>query len=1085
MPTVKATFSADISQFRQSLAQATTAVTAFDRTTGQVNTSLKRFGNEFSGANIQRQAETIAKAVADIGGASRLTESEIKRASATMTEALAKYKALGTEAPASVRNLANELKTLGTVSEKTSSALSGIGQSLLNGIGIGAGINIAQSVGAGLRELVSLGAQLSPIRTAFDNLSGGAVQAERKIEDMRGATRGLVSDFDLMQAANKGALLGLDAMGIDMSELALVATRLGRAMGQDASKSVDDLTTALSRQSPQILDNLGIKVSLTDANEKYARSIGKSADALTDEEKKLAFASAAMDAARAKAASLGETSLTTADQVARIGTSLENVVARIGAFGNESGVLSGAMGVLAGRIEETIALFDTMTERLADALPLVGQLSNAFGGLGGVLDATVAPGLKAINLSLEGTIRTLDKVRALREWLSGTLGDVQLPQAAGRDRQLGGGTFGQGARAQAWLADEEKRMQAAYIADQDAALRKIAEGAKTATDAADKLRAALDKLTGRDIIANAVTLATQIEKVGAQNIPTENVEGLAKQLMHARMMAQQLGRAIAEDVTRALNELAIPSKRIAGIESLLNINTIGYQSRDAIAGSQQRTGSNAGFGGLINSTNPTADMLIGLAPALTSGTVKVTQATKAWRTELQGVSQAFANLAQIAGPSFGGAARGIGLFVASLDAAEQLVTSIGKTISKTFDFGKSKTGQNIAAGLAAGLQGWQIGTDSGLSPGRAALAGGASGAAAGIPLAAATGGVSVAVGAIVGAASSYFGAQKAESELRRAKDLQAEILVAQYGSLDALLETVGQLGLSQQTFLERFYGEPKEFAKGVNDLSNALTREQKEAEKLAKSLTEVARVQGVLSRDQMTAITTVRPGGPAAGAVVEFARQQRGQAEAGIAQAIAALNAATVGGTKNLEQFDSTIGAVTGSLSALFGAAIKDGESAVSVLKRLAEPIKTLSELLKGGGLSGGAGFEQLRVLSEIASGADTGPLVEMASGLGSALAGLANTGLLSPDLFGDLANGIGDAYKQLELLGKGGLEAARLMQPGLQAIWQMIQDQPSRSRSRTGQASVRAMTMAALMATATRPRRLRAAALSRGRRRR
>jgi hypothetical protein len=116
----------------------------------------------------------------------------------------------------------------------------------------------------------------------------------------------------------------------------------------------------------------------------------------------------------------------------------------------------------------------------------------------------------------------------------------------------------------------------------------------------------------------------------------------------------------------------------------------------------------------------------------------------------------------------------------------------------------------------------------------------------------------------------------------------------------------------------------------------------------------------------------------------------------------------------------------------------------VSVLRRLAEPIKTLSELLKGGGLSGGAGFEQLRALSEIATGADTGPLVEMASGLGSALAGLANTGLLSPELFGDLANGIGEAYKQLELLGKGGMEAARLMQPGLQAIWQMTQDNPA-----------------------------------------
>ena len=54
-----------------------TAVTAFDQTSGQVNSRLKTFGNQFSGARIQREAETLARAIGDIGGASKLTESEI------------------------------------------------------------------------------------------------------------------------------------------------------------------------------------------------------------------------------------------------------------------------------------------------------------------------------------------------------------------------------------------------------------------------------------------------------------------------------------------------------------------------------------------------------------------------------------------------------------------------------------------------------------------------------------------------------------------------------------------------------------------------------------------------------------------------------------------------------------------------------------------------------------------------------------------------------------------------------------------------------------------------------------------------
>ena len=48
-------------------------------------------------------------------------------------------------------------------------------------------------------------------------------------------------------------------------------------MGQDATKSLDDLITALGRSSPMILDNLGLSVKLGEANEKYAQKLGKTA----------------------------------------------------------------------------------------------------------------------------------------------------------------------------------------------------------------------------------------------------------------------------------------------------------------------------------------------------------------------------------------------------------------------------------------------------------------------------------------------------------------------------------------------------------------------------------------------------------------------------------------------------------------------------------------------------------------------------------------------------------------------------------------------------------------------------------------
>src|SRR4030095_13031255 len=98
----------------------------------------------------------------------------------------------------------------------------------------------------------------------------------------------------------------LPVTSASMGELAKTATVLGKAMGQDATKSLDDLITALGRSSPLILDNLGLTVKVGEANEEHAAKLGTSSSELTEAEKKLAFCQAAMEAARRKVAELGD-----------------------------------------------------------------------------------------------------------------------------------------------------------------------------------------------------------------------------------------------------------------------------------------------------------------------------------------------------------------------------------------------------------------------------------------------------------------------------------------------------------------------------------------------------------------------------------------------------------------------------------------------------------------------------------------------------------------------------------------------------------------------------------------------------------
>lgn len=83
---------------------------------------------------------------------------------------------------------------------------------------------------------------------------------EKALQSFRKASQGMVSDFDLMQTANRAALLGVtDDVG-KLSQLMVTARLRGREMGLDMTQAFNDIVTGIGRGSPLILDNLGIKI---------------------------------------------------------------------------------------------------------------------------------------------------------------------------------------------------------------------------------------------------------------------------------------------------------------------------------------------------------------------------------------------------------------------------------------------------------------------------------------------------------------------------------------------------------------------------------------------------------------------------------------------------------------------------------------------------------------------------------------------------------------------------------------------------------------------------------------------------------
>jgi hypothetical protein len=110
-----------------------------------------------------------------------------------------------------------------------------------------------------------------------------------QLDEVRVATLGLVDDMELARIAVEANRFEVAKSEGAMAMLAEAGTKLGLSVGKDAAQSVGDLSLALARASPLILDNLGIQLKLSEAQSIYAAAHDKTVTSLTEQERAEAF----------------------------------------------------------------------------------------------------------------------------------------------------------------------------------------------------------------------------------------------------------------------------------------------------------------------------------------------------------------------------------------------------------------------------------------------------------------------------------------------------------------------------------------------------------------------------------------------------------------------------------------------------------------------------------------------------------------------------------------------------------------------------------------------------------------------------
>lgn len=194
--------------------------------------------------------------------------------------------------------------------------LSGFGGAVLQGVGLGTGIGLVsqgiQEIKQFIQESSRLAAETEGVSIAFARLNRPDL-----LNNLRDATRGTVSDLELMKSAVQFSNFGLP---VEKLSTALEFARIrAKETGQSVDFLVQSITTGIGRQSPLILDNLGIN----------ARRVREEFQRTGD------FAQAAFNIIQEESRKAGNDLTSFAEKQARINAQIENAQAGFGKFFNQ------------------------------------------------------------------------------------------------------------------------------------------------------------------------------------------------------------------------------------------------------------------------------------------------------------------------------------------------------------------------------------------------------------------------------------------------------------------------------------------------------------------------------------------------------------------------------------------------------------------------------------------------------------------------------------------------------------------------------------------------------------------------------
>jgi len=421
-------------------------------------------------------------------------------------------------------------------------------------------------------------AKIEQISRAFGSMARAIGQdGESVIASIDRLAGGTINKLDLLTSASRAALFKLP---IDkMDELMQIARASATATGESVKYMFDSIVLGIARGSPKILDNLGILIDATKANQDYAESIGKSADELTAAEQTQATMNAVLKAGKEILEGVGDVGqeVTDAQRWDVLTAAVANLKAELG-----EGLLPA--------FRETTKQATKLVDKLTEMARLNRILSEIYQGT-----ATLKDELFAVNTQLEEYNLTIEKSGAaaemMQQMLGGEIEALRNRKAALEDlikRQEYQAALEEDikARRRKALQDEIDRATELqeYLKEVQEAYAKTKEGQREALEAAiahweGHLKTA--KVTAPEIIAIIAALKKDLADMDVTGEGKDPWSERVKSMNAATEAALEYYNLRQEALLVAERERAAIAAELAARESLLDLGATALEAVQA------------------------------------------------------------------------------------------------------------------------------------------------------------------------------------------------------------------------------------------------------------------------------------------------------------------------------------------------------------------------------------------------------------------------------------------------------------------------------------------------------------------------